>query len=69
MLIALYLIWEYLVADLHLLKYLVGQWIWSEIGMVFFDELEVGSFELLLSEVVGKVEKFEVVSLCGEVGL
>lgn len=35
--------------------------------MVFFDELEVGSFELLLSEVVGEVEKFEIVGLGREV--
>ena len=67
-LIAFSRIWEDLVADLHLLEYLVGHWIWGEIGMVLFDELEIGSLELLLSEVVGEIEKFEVVGLCGEVG-
>lgn len=36
--------------------------------MVLFDELEIGSLELLLSEVVGEIEKFEVVGLRGEVG-
>lgn len=50
-----------------MLEYLVRDWIGSEIGMVFFDELEVGSFELLLSEVVGEVEKFEIVGLGREV--
>lgn len=54
---------KYGVALLYLSEYLFSVGLFGEIGVVFFDEFEVGGFELLFSEAGLQVEEFIVIDV------